>query len=124
MPYTVVVGGAPEDRQATLEIAVIQDEAGRPLQVSIGGPDLFLRLEETFAVRALQPGDPERKAASVRRAADLLRETFGHAVSRAPACEQPAARPVAVELGCRGVRAQVRPAMAEGEDDAVLISPL
>jgi hypothetical protein len=124
MPYTVVVGGAPEDRQATLEIAVIQDEAGRPLQVSIGGPDLFLRLEETFTVRALQPGDPERKAASLRRAADLLRETFGHAVSRAPACELPAARPIQVELGCRGVRAQVRPAMAEGEDDAVLIGPL
>ncbi len=123
MPYTVVVGGAPEERQATLEIAVIQDEAGRPLTVSVGGPDLFLRLEETYTVRAMQPGDPERKAASIRRAVDLVRETFGHAVSRAPACEQPAARPLQLDLACRGVRAQVRPAMAEGEDDAVLISP-
>ncbi|MEO7328992.1 MAG: hypothetical protein ABI193_10465 [Minicystis sp.] len=124
MPYTVVVGGAPEDREATLEIAVIQDEAGRPLQVSIGGPDLFLRLEETFTVRAMQPGDPERKAASIRRAVDLVRETFGRAVSRAPACEQPAAGPQKLDLACRGVRAQVRPAVTGGEDDAVLISPL
>jgi hypothetical protein len=123
LPYTVVVSGAPEEREATLELVVFQDEAGRPLHVTLGGPDLFLRLEETFTVRALQPGDPERKAASIRRAADLVREVFGRVVSRAPACEQPAARPATLALSCRGVRAELRPSMAEGEDDAVVISP-
>jgi hypothetical protein len=124
LPYSVVVGGAAEDREATLEIVVFQDAEGRPLQVSVGGPDLFLRLEETFAVRALQPGDPERRTSAIRRATDLVKDQFGHTVSRAPGCEQQAARPIQLELGCRGIKVQVRPSVAEGEDDAVLVSPL
>ena len=36
--------GDAQEREALVEIAVWQDEAGRPLEVVIGGPELFLRL--------------------------------------------------------------------------------
>ncbi|MFO0758287.1 MAG: hypothetical protein U0359_17465 [Byssovorax sp.] len=123
LPYAVIVNGAPEEREATLEIAMVQDEPGRPLQITIGGPDLFLRLEETFTVRAISPGDADRRADAGRRVADLVHEAFGHALSRAPGCEQIPQKPAVLELSCRGVRAQVIAGRPGGDDDRVIISP-
>jgi hypothetical protein len=123
LPYAVTVDGASDERQATVEITVLQDASGRPLQTSIGGPELFLRLEETFTVQAAAPGDPERRIAAISRAADLVRSAFGQAVSRDPACKLPAALPVFVALGCHGVRITARAAVEPGDDDLILVGP-
>jgi hypothetical protein len=123
LPYSVTVGGASERRQVTMEIAVIQDAAGRPLQASIGGPELFLRLEETFTVRATAPGDAEQRIEAIARVADLVRGAFAQAISRDPACQRPLRPSVFVDLGCNGVRVTGRAADKPGEDDLLLFQP-
>jgi hypothetical protein len=121
LPYAVSVEGVSEERQATVELVVIQDSAGRPIEASLGGPELFLRLEETFTVRAIRPDDREQRVASKARVAELVRDAFGRTVSRAPGCSRKGAAPVFVELRCQGVGLTARAAMAPGEDDLIIL---
>ncbi len=121
LPYAVVVDGVSEPREVTLEITVFQDAEGRPIEARIGGPDLFLRLEETFTIRALPRGEPEPKIAAMARTAELLRAAFFQAVPPGGQCKRPPAAPIFLDLACAGLHASARAAVAEGEDDLILI---
>ncbi|MEP7125418.1 MAG: hypothetical protein ABJE95_31085 [Byssovorax sp.] len=121
LPYSVVVDGAAEAREATLEITVFQDADGRPVEARIGGPDLFLRVEETFTIRALPRGEPEPRIAAMARAAELVRGAFVKAVPAGSQCKRPPAAPVFLDLACAGLHVSVRSAVLEGEDDLILI---
>lgn len=123
LPYAVVVEGRPEDREATLEITVFQDAEGRPIEARIGGPDFFLRLEETFAIRALPRGEPEPRVAAMARIAELVRGVFARAVPAGSQCKRPPASPIFLDLACAGLHLSARSAVAEGEDDLILIRP-
>lgn len=121
LPYSVVVEGVAEAREATLEITLFQDAEGRPVEARIGGPDLFLRLEETFTIRALPRGEPEPRIAAMARAAELLRAAFFKAVPPGAQCKRPPAAPVFLDLACAGLHVSARSAVVEGEDDLILI---
>jgi hypothetical protein len=121
LPYAVVVEGSSEAREATLEITVFQDAEGRPVEARIGGPDLFLRLEETFTIRALPRGEPEPRIAAMARAAEIVRHALAEAVPAGSQCKRPPAAPIFLELACAGLHVSARTAAAEGEDDLILI---
>jgi hypothetical protein len=117
----VVVDGLSEAREATLEITLFQDAEGRPVEARIGGPDLFLRLEETFTIRALPRGEPEPRIAAMARAAELVRGAFFHAVPSGAQCKRPPEAPIFLDLACAGLHVSVRSAVVEGEDDLIVI---
>lgn len=121
LPYSVVVEGLSEARQATLEITLFQDAEGRPIEARIGGPDLFLRVEETFTIRALPRGEPEPRIAAMARTAEILRGAFVQAVPPGAQCKRPPAAPIFLDLACGGLHASARSAVVEGEDDVILI---
>lgn len=124
LPYTVTIeGAASEARQATIEVVVIEDKFGKPLEAQVSGPDLFVRLEETFAVRAVKANDAERRAAAAQRAVELVRVVFAKAVAKDASCKRQHAAPAALELACKGVAVRVRPSAAAGEDDVITLSP-
>jgi hypothetical protein len=121
LDYEVEGATEHEAREATLEIAVLEDAFGAPLEVSLGGPDLFLRLEETYRIKPA--GEPER-AAAAERAAAFVRRVFAKAVSSAAACVRPVEPPAALRLACEGVQVEVFPAAVRGEDDLIVIVPV
>ncbi|MCC6558357.1 MAG: hypothetical protein IT372_35915 [Polyangiaceae bacterium] len=123
LPYTVRVEGESEAREATVEVAAIEDPAGRPLAISIGGPDLFLRLEETRAVRALAADDASARVGGISQAADLAAAAFRKRVSPDPACKRQPVAPVVLDLACAGVRLVVRAALEPGGDDLIVVGP-
>jgi hypothetical protein len=122
LPYTVKVEGGSEPREATLEIAVIQDPAGRPRAVTIGGPDLFLRLEEARAVRALATDDAAARIGGISIAVELAGAAFRARVSADPACRRQPVAPVVLDLSCGGLELAVRAAVAPGGDDVIAIA--
>lgn len=121
LPYAVVVEGVAEAREATLEITVFQDAEGRPIEARVGGPDLFLRVEETFTIRALPRGEPKPRSAAMARTAALLRDVFFEAVPAGAQCKRPPAAPVFLDLACAGLHVSARSAVGEGEDDLIVI---
>ncbi|APR78139.1 Hypothetical protein A7982_03486 [Minicystis rosea] len=124
LPYSVEVNRATEPREATLEVVLTQDARGVPLGATIAGPDLFLRLEETFRIRPIAPGDTAQRAAAVSRATALVKLAFGAAVSEDPACKRRPSPPAVLELACSGVAVTVTAAAAPGEDDRIVVRPL
>jgi hypothetical protein len=118
LPYTVVGEEGPEELQATIEIALTEDAAGRPLSVTIGGPDLFLRIEETVLARAASRDDKSARLRGASRVVDMARRQFQARVSEDPACKQPATSPALLRLACQGFSIFVRMGL-EGEDDTI-----
>ena len=100
-----------------------QDASGRPLSVTVGGPELFLRLEEAGVVRAFDRDDSEHRVGAVSRAVELLRGDFQKRVSVDSTCERAVVAPVVLDLACKGVRVTVRAGIEPGEDDVVTIRP-
>jgi hypothetical protein len=122
LPYMVTADGQPEERQATIEISLIEDAAGRPLEVTIGGPDLFLRVEETYSARGISREDTAKRASAATRAVDLVRREFEERIGIDPDCRRPPAAPILLHFACKGLRVTVRSPVAGGEDDAISIS--
>lgn len=124
LPYAVRGEEGSEPREATIEVAVVEDPAGRPLAATIGGPDLFVRLEEARSARALAADDAAVRVAGLSQAAQLAGAAFRAKVSDAPACRREPEAPAVLDLGCSGVRLVVRAAVEPEEDDLVVITPL
>lgn len=123
LPYSVEGERGAEPREATIEVSLAEDARGVPLEASIGGPDLFLRLEETHRVKPVTPGDTAQRAAAITRVVDLVKAAFAARVSADPACRRRPSPPAVLDLACNGVSVTVTAAAAPGEDDRVVISP-
>jgi hypothetical protein len=121
LPYVIVANGVEEAREATLSVVMDQDASGRPLSATVGGPELFLRLEEAGVVRAFDRDDSEHRVGAVSRAVELLRGDFQKRVSVDSACERAVVAPVVLDLACKGVHVTVRAGIEPGEDDVVTI---
>jgi hypothetical protein len=121
LPYEVFGAAGPEPREATLEITVLEDALGAPLEVTFSGPELFLRLEETYRIK---PTSAEDRAAAGVRAAAFVQRAFSKDVSPEADCVQPAQPPAALRLACQGVQVEVFPTALPGEDDLVVIVPV
>ena len=92
---------------------------GEKFRVTIGGPDLFARLEETFSGRAIDPGNPSGRAAGVSRATELVRRQFSARISDDPMCRKRTRAPKVLELACGGVRVVVEAALDSTDDDHI-----
>jgi len=125
LPYEVDGPTGPEPREATLEVSVLEDPFGVPVEVTVGGPDLFLRLEETYRVKPIAPDEPGQRAVGGARAAVFVNRAFSSTVgvSDPRACVRPILPPVALRLQCEGLHVEVLPATAPGEDDRIVIAP-
>lgn len=123
LPYTVQVDRGTEAREATMEVVLAQDARGVPVSATIAGPDLFLRLEETFRVKPLLADDPAHRVAGISRAVDLVKAAFLDRVSEDAACRRAPAPPAVLDLACGGVRVTVTAGAGPGDDDRVVIAP-
>jgi hypothetical protein len=123
LPYEIEQESGTEPREATLEITVFENAAGVPVEVTVGGPDLFLRLEETYRVRALAADDPADRVAALARATKLVDGVFGATVSTDDACQDPPIPPSVLRRACGGVHLDVIPGEAAGQDDRIVITP-
>lgn len=121
MPYEVEIDAGTETHQATMEIAVAQDARGVPREVTISGPDLFVRLEETYRVKPIPPADTALRAAAISRGTGLVKSAFTRAISDDAACRLRPVPPAVLDLGCQGVRVTVTAGAAPGEDDRIVI---
>lgn len=120
LDYRAVDAGEAADRQALVEIAVWQDETGRPIEVSIGGPELFLRLLETATARGAAANDPEAKLQGAEQAVDLAQETFTTIVGGDRSCKKTADADV-LRLSCKGLTLRVLAGALDGEDDRFVV---
>lgn len=121
--YEVTNGESLEEHQATVEVAVAQDATGRPRKVTLGGPDLFVRLEETFGGRTIGPEDTSGRAAGVSRATDVVRREFVAHVSEDPTCRQRPKGAALMEFRCNGLHVSVEAALDVASDDRIVIEP-
>ena len=121
--YETTNGETLEEHQATLEISVAQDAMGRPRKVTLGGPDLFVRLEETFGGRTIAPDDTSGRAAGVSRATEVVRREFIAHVSEDPTCRQRPKGVAVMEFRCNGLHVSVEAALDVASDDRIVIEP-
>lgn len=124
LEYPVLVGVVVEPRQITLQIDADEDDDGRLQAVTLAGPELFLRLEETYTVRALASTDGSLRIDAIVRQVDALRGAFERRVAKAPnlppGCKRHPVAPTVLELACGGLSMTVT--AGEGaEDDVVAI---
>lgn len=122
LDYRAIEDGVPQERQALVEVAMWQDEAGKPLSVHIGGPDLFLRIDETVTARSASADDPEAKLRGAENAVDLAQNVFSRRVSKDPACKKTSDSDV-LRLACGGVELRVLAGALDGEDDRFVVTP-
>lgn len=122
LEYPVLVGAVVEPRQITLQIDVDEDVDGRLQAVTLAGPELFLRLEETFTVRALASNDGSRRIDAIVRQVDALRGAFERRVAKGsslpPECKRHPVAPTILELECGGLSMVVT--AGEGASDDVI----
>ena len=124
LSYEVEGPQGTEPREATLEITLLEGASRAPIEVDLAGPELFVRLEETYRVKAIAPDDAAQHAAASARAVMFVRHVFRDAVSSAASCEQPVKAPLALRLACGGVLVDVIPAPAPGDDDRIIVTPV
>ncbi len=123
LEYPVLVGAVVEPRQITLQIDVDEDADGRLQAVTLAGPELFLRLEETHTVRAIATGDGPRRIDAIVRQVAALRGEFDRLVGRGPECKRKPVAPTVLALACSGLSMAV--VAGEGpEDDAITVARL
>jgi hypothetical protein len=119
LPYLVVGARGAEPREASLEIVVEEDAVGRPRRFKLGGPELFLRLEEAAVVRRFDAKNSDHRVAGIARAVALVKNAF----AGSSACTKKAVAPVVLDLACRGVHLTVVAGAEPGDDDTVTIVP-
>lgn len=124
LPYSVEVDRDVEPREAIVEIALVEDERGVPLEVTLSGSGLFVRLEETYRVRPLSADNAEHRAAAAARAVELLKAVFSRVVSDDPACQRRASPPASLVLACAGIHVTLSAGATPAEDDRVVIVPV
>jgi hypothetical protein len=124
LPYEIQKPEGSEPREATVEIAVLEDAFGTPLEATLGGPDLFLRLEETYRIVPMVSDDAAHRSAAATRAVAFVKRAFGKAVSDAETCARPAQGPASLRLACEGMQVEVFPAPAPGQDDLIVMVPV
>ncbi|WP_437683286.1 tetratricopeptide repeat protein [Sorangium sp. So ce131] len=122
LPFTVKAEGEAAPRAAQIEIAILEDAAGRPIEVAIRGPELFTRLEEARSAREVAPDDPSGRIGGISLAVELARAVFQDHVSADPSCGREVVAPVVLHLECGGARLVARAAADAGEEDALTIT--
>ena len=122
--FAVPTTGGLSDRELGFVITIDKDEAGRPTAARIEGEDLFARLEETYAKKALASGAARDRLTAVERGVELVSTAFEARVSADAACKQPVTAPEILHLACSGLRARARAATEPGGLDSIEMEPI
>jgi hypothetical protein len=120
--YRAVEDGEAQERQALVEIGIWYDEDGRPVEVTLAGPELFLRLQETVTARGAASDDPDAKLAGAERAVEMAQSAFGATLSADASCKKTGDSEV-LRLACKGIELRVLASALDGEDDRFVIRP-
>jgi hypothetical protein len=120
--YMVPIDGAPSFRDATIEVVIIQDRDGKPLEATIGGPDLMIVLEEARTVRDIRRKDSEARIEAIVKGIELVRREVEKHFPIAPACTRNVVAPAVLSLACGGADLRVD-ADVDGEDRIVMTPP-
>ena len=72
LTFEVASSEGPEERVLAFSVVLTQAPEGTPTRAVLLGEELFLRLEETFAKRVLQPDRPADAQAGADRALEML----------------------------------------------------
>lgn len=123
LPFNLPVAGEQEPREATMEIGVAEEASGRPREVVIAGPELFVRLEEARSVKPISADDADARIGAIASAVELVTEVFARRTAIPPACRPPVDAPVVLDLACGGFRVVVRAGGDVTEDDSITIRP-
>jgi len=122
--YQATNGQALEEREAVMEVTVQQDLMGRPRKVILGGPDLFVRLEEMFGGRTIGTSDSSGRAAGVSRATEVVRREFSDKISDDAECRRRPKGAAVMDLQCNGLHVTVEAALEVATDDRIVIEPV
>lgn len=121
--YMVPTRRGVEDRELGFVITIDKDEAGRPVAARIEGEELFARLEETYAKKALASEGISDRIAAAERGVEVVSTAFEARVSAELACKQPVVAPEILHLACSGMRARARTSADAGGIDSISFEP-
>lgn len=125
LSYSIPVQGVSEERQATVELEMIQNDAGWPVETAIQGPELFARLEEARANEPVMADDTQAKArAFAGIVGNIQRRAFGGDASYTckESHEEGDGRTGFIKT-CDGLTLRAIPSPGGGRDDRVVIAP-
>jgi hypothetical protein len=122
LPYSVFINARPDPRQATMDLALVLDPAGQVREMALSGPDLFARIEETYAARPIAPDDAASRINAISRMVDLVRREFAKKVSEDASCKRRVVAPVILDLACGGLRIVVTAGLDASEADRVILT--
>ncbi|HKO50490.1 MAG TPA: hypothetical protein VJV79_22360 [Polyangiaceae bacterium] len=114
----------PEDKiltERSIDVDLqIRLERGLVQELSISGPELFTRVAEAIAVRAVPPFNPQASAEALGQALEIVSAALDTPLPKAR-CEVEAVSPVVVERRCDGVRLLVVAGTEPGAADRVIV---
>jgi hypothetical protein len=119
-PYAVPDDKLLVNRAAEVTLR-IQLERGLVRELSLSGPDLFMRVAEAVEVRAV-PNNPQNRAEALGHAVDVLSEALDVPMPKTK-CEAEAVSPVVLARRCNGVRVRVVAGLEPGSLDRLVVSP-
>jgi hypothetical protein len=122
--YTVPTERGLEERELGFVITIDKDETGRPIGARVEGEELFSRLEETYAKKALDSGAVRDRLVAVERGVDIVSTAFEARVSAEAACKQAVVAPEILHLACSGMRLRARAATDAGGIDGISFEPM
>lgn len=120
LPFTVPVAGVPEERQITLEIVMIQDAFGTPVELTFQGPALFARAFEAASVASVPADDTQAKARAFAAYVTRLRTDALHGAD-ASACSEEGDGKTGYRKRCGGLLLRVLPSPGGAADDRVVL---
>lgn len=124
LPYVIPVKRSYESRELTFEVTIETDARGRARRVVVSGPDMFARLQETYAKDAIEASDLARRIDAVERAVDVITGAFEAQVSIDPKCAEDVAAPDVTHLHCNGIDVVGTLGGGPDGDDVVIVTPM
>lgn len=123
--FEIPVGGTLKERELFFGVELAQDSSGRPVRATLASEDLFARLEETYAKKAVRLETLTGRINAVERAVEFVSGVFERVVSEDPSCRRTdVVAPEVLRLECSGMRVRVIAGTTAGELDIIEIEPV
>ncbi len=123
LPFVIPAKRSYEQHELTFEISIETAADTTPRRIVLSGPDLFARLQETYAKNAIESVDLAKRIDAVERAVDVVTGAFEAQVSIEPTCAKDVAAPDVVHLECNGIAVVATLGGGADGDDIVEIKP-
>lgn len=120
LPFSLPVAGVPEERQITLEIVMIQDAFGTPVEVTFQGPALFARAFEATSVLPVADDDAQAKTRAFAGYITLLRAEALRGADGST-CSEEGDGKTGYRKRCGGLLLRVLPSPGGAADDRVVL---